>query len=226
MKDIKDIFAENLNYLMDKKRENLTSLSQDLGISFSTVSDWKKGKKMPRSGALQALAEHYNVNISYLTTDRDEIEEEYHNEDVWSYDFYDVGIAAGATESIARDYMEDEDVEQIEISDEVMGRYARNSDIAFTRVNGESMNRVIPHNSLIAIKRIENIWDFENDDIILFSYEDGFSIKRFYNDKENEQLIFSPESTSRGYHDIVVPYDLACELRIIGKVVLYIVHVE
>lgn len=69
MEDIKQIFANNLNQLMKQHGENLTQLSDAIDVAFSTVSSWKRGEKMPRSGALQKLAEHYHVNLTYLTSE-------------------------------------------------------------------------------------------------------------------------------------------------------------
>ena len=60
-KDITEIFSNNLNKLMESRGENLTALSNQLDVSFSTVSDWKHGKKMPRSGSLQKIQQQYNV---------------------------------------------------------------------------------------------------------------------------------------------------------------------
>ena len=73
MKDIKEIIANNLIQLMDQRGENLTQLSDAIDVAFSTVSSWKHGEKMPRSGALQKLAKHYNVNITYLTSEHKDI---------------------------------------------------------------------------------------------------------------------------------------------------------
>lgn len=73
MKDIKTIFSKNLNDLMKQRGENLTQLSDAIDVAFSTVSSWKHGEKMPRSGALQKLATHYNVNITYLTSDHSDV---------------------------------------------------------------------------------------------------------------------------------------------------------
>lgn len=67
MKDVaKEIFSKNLEQLLNKSGKNVSDLSSDLGISYSTVSDWKNGKKMPRGGSLQTLADYFNVNISDL----------------------------------------------------------------------------------------------------------------------------------------------------------------
>ena len=75
MKGINEIFSKNLNDLMRKHGENLSELSDRINVAYSTVSDWQHGKKMPRPGSLQKLADHYGVNISYLTSSHDENEE-------------------------------------------------------------------------------------------------------------------------------------------------------
>ncbi|WP_280513121.1 LexA family transcriptional regulator [Carnobacterium viridans] len=38
-------------------------------MAYSTVNDWKNGKKMARGGNLQKLSDHFGVNISDLTSE-------------------------------------------------------------------------------------------------------------------------------------------------------------
>lgn len=45
MEDIVKIFAANLNRLMEDRGENLTQLSDRIGVAYSTVSDWQHGEK-------------------------------------------------------------------------------------------------------------------------------------------------------------------------------------
>lgn len=59
--NITKIFAKNLNKLMTDRHENLTQLSDRIDVAYSTVSDWQHGRKMPRSGSLQKLANHFGV---------------------------------------------------------------------------------------------------------------------------------------------------------------------
>lgn len=69
-KDIKEIFSENLQRYMTIHNENITKLSDSVDVAYSTVSDWIHGRKMPRSGSLELLAEHYGINISDLTSEK------------------------------------------------------------------------------------------------------------------------------------------------------------
>jgi len=66
--DIKIIFSNNLNKLMNQRKETVTDVSEKTGIAYSTVNDWKNGKKMARGGSLQKLADYFEVNISDLTS--------------------------------------------------------------------------------------------------------------------------------------------------------------
>ena len=62
--DLKKIFSKNLNHLMDLNDKKPADLVNDLGIPFSTVADWIKGIKMPRSGKLMMpdIPESYYLN--------------------------------------------------------------------------------------------------------------------------------------------------------------------
>lgn len=224
----KIVFGDMLDYYRKQKGWTMDELGKQVGKTKSAVSRWISGENSPKMDEVERLTKLFDTDVETLLFGGDVskiVSDNKKKQDVWEYEFYDEGIAAGSIEALAKDYGED-DAELIEIADSVMGKYARCDDIFFTRVNGESMNKIIPHQSLIAVKRVSSIVEFSDDDIVLFSFQNGFSIKRFYNDKEDEQLIFSPESNSRGYHDIVVPYEMANELKILGKVILYIVHVE
>lgn len=68
--DIKIIFSNNLNRLMEQHKENAMELSEKTGIPYSTVNDWKNAKKMARGGNLQKLSDHFDVNTSDLTSEK------------------------------------------------------------------------------------------------------------------------------------------------------------
>lgn len=219
-KDITEIFSNNLNKLMESRGENLTVLSNQLDVSFSTVSDWKHGKKMPRSGSLQKIAEHYNVALSYLTTDHsDNLIISGMNE----YNYFDAGLSAGVLNDV--DPFTANDVETIGLSDVIMGKYAGDKDIFITYINGESMNRIIPDGSLIAVKQYTDFSELCDGDIVVFQEGAGMAVKRFYNDVKNKIITFTPDSTSGEFRPINYLYDSMSDVRIIGKVVVYTVTV-
>lgn len=87
------------------------------------------------------------------------------------------------------------------------------------------MNNVIPNKSMLAVKKIDSVYDLENNDIVVFSNDNEFSVKRFINDKTNERIIFRPDSNDISFTDIVVSYSEAENLVVYGKVIVYVVQV-
>ena len=57
--DLKEIFSNNLQRLRHLKNISMTELAEAIGVSQSTISDWENGKKMPRSGSIQKIADYY-----------------------------------------------------------------------------------------------------------------------------------------------------------------------
>ena len=103
----------------------------------------------------------------------------------------------------------------------VMGKNAGNSHIIIMRVNGESMNKVIPDGAFIAVNTNIDIQDLKSKDIVVFKDQfEGYSVKRFQ--RINHRLVFRPESTNPDFFDITFNEDE--NVNIIGKVVTYIVN--
>ena len=69
-KDNKNIFATNLNALMMKHRKSRKDLSDDLGISYFTITAWAKGTKYPRMDKVEMLANYFGVLKSDLIEDK------------------------------------------------------------------------------------------------------------------------------------------------------------
>ncbi|API89396.1 hypothetical protein BKP56_09080 [Marinilactibacillus sp. 15R] len=60
-------FASNLKYLRNKFNLEQQELAEELGKkSGSTVSDWERGKFVPRIGTLNQLAERFNISVNDL----------------------------------------------------------------------------------------------------------------------------------------------------------------
>ena len=66
-----EIFSKNLKYFMSKDGKNVTDLSNDLHLSYSTVNDWYNGKNYPRPDKINLLANYFNISTSDLTEEQD-----------------------------------------------------------------------------------------------------------------------------------------------------------
>lgn len=112
-----------------------------------------------------------------------------------------------------------EHAEQIKLPKLFLGKYADRKDVFVMKINGDSMNKILPANSLILCVQINSIDELKTRDIVIFSYNNEISVKRF---RETEsEVIFSPESTNENHFDKVISKTTLSELKIIAKVISY-----
>ncbi|EGQ3664541.1 helix-turn-helix transcriptional regulator [Staphylococcus pseudintermedius] len=71
-KSARKVLSENLEQLMKEKNVTQVELSEAIGVSQSTVSNWLKELKYPRITAIQLLADYFNVPKSRITEDKNE----------------------------------------------------------------------------------------------------------------------------------------------------------
>lgn len=216
-------FSSNLKYLREMHKMEQIELALKLGRkSSSSVSEWEKGKYTPKSGVLSDIANIFNVSLSELMqkdlTDNKVVDIIEPSQLSTEYRYFPCSVSAGAPLEIECI----ENCETITIPDELLGKYAGSKEIFFMRVNGESMNRLFPHDSLIAVKEIEHS-ELNNGDIVVYSDSYSYAVKRFYH--IGDKLIFKPESTDPTFVDYIVDVT-AEELRLHGKVVTYIVNLD
>ena len=66
------IFADNLNRIMLEHEKTPANLNADLGIPYSTLSNWTNAVKMPRMGKIALLANYFGCEVSELLQERSE----------------------------------------------------------------------------------------------------------------------------------------------------------
>ena len=62
----KRIFARNLQKYMDENNKSRREMSEILGISYYTFSDWVNAKKFPRIDKIEAIADYFGIEKSDL----------------------------------------------------------------------------------------------------------------------------------------------------------------
>lgn len=65
----REIFVQNLRYLMEARGITQADICRELEVSSATASDWCTGKKYPRIDKMQRLADLLGVRYSTLTTE-------------------------------------------------------------------------------------------------------------------------------------------------------------
>lgn len=78
----KKVFSRNLRKLLSLNDKQAADVVRDLGVPFSTVSNWMNGQKMPRMGNIEMLAKYLNCEKSDLIEDKaDSVPETYYLND-------------------------------------------------------------------------------------------------------------------------------------------------
>lgn len=186
-----------------------------LNMSTSAYGYYEQGKTTPPLAKLKMLSKIYNISISELTGEpQDTLEFIAQSVSVHTYPYIDNYVSAGSPTTISGM----ENLPKIQVPDELTGNYAGSKNLFFLKVNGESMNKIIPNDSVIGIIGYDTIYDLKNGDIVVYATQDGeYAVKYFYRD--GNKLIFRPFSTNPNYYDTI--FDTKDNIKIIGKVVQY-----
>lgn len=226
----KNYIASNLRYLRENKGVEQLQIAELLGKkSTSAVSEWEKGVRVPNVGDLHDLSIYFGITLDDLINidlkdskiiNNNDFETSTYNQ----YKYFPVSISAGALEDV--DGIMDYDL--ISLSDQILGKYAGRKDIIILKINGESMNEVIPDGSFILVDTSKTtVMDLNSKDIVVFTNNgEGYSVKRYINDTENQRFIFKPESTIDTYTPIIIDYEESSSLKVVGRVVKYIVDLD
>lgn len=161
--------------------------------------------------------ENYSNDLSILNSNI----EQYLRNPIPLYDFY----AAAGTFS---EMQSDKDFTLIEGPD----NYSSNNDYFACKILGESMNRVIPNNSICLFKPY--LGGSRNGKILLIEYRDiqdpdfnsAFTIKTYTSEKkimeenwEHTSIILRPNSFDSSYQNIIITDENAPGMRVIGEFV-------
>ena len=72
----KEVLSKNLKKYIVKSGKDRTTIAEDLGFPYSTVTDWVNGKKYPRINNIEKLAVYFNVSKSDLIEDFEDIKKD------------------------------------------------------------------------------------------------------------------------------------------------------
>lgn len=68
--DNKNIFAANLKHYMEINEKSRKDVSDAIGVSYYTFTDWVNGKKYPRMDKVEKLANYFGILKSDLIEER------------------------------------------------------------------------------------------------------------------------------------------------------------
>ena len=78
---IREVFSSNLKRYLELNGKQPVDIVKDLGIPFSTVSNWVNGLKMPRMGKVELLAQYLGIEKSDLLEEKSGADQNYYLND-------------------------------------------------------------------------------------------------------------------------------------------------
>ena len=72
----KEVLAKNLKKYIYKSGKDRSTIAEDFELSYSTLTDWVNGNKYPRINNIEKLAKYFNVSVSDLIEDFEEIKKD------------------------------------------------------------------------------------------------------------------------------------------------------
>ena len=203
----KKIMAKNIQYYMDLYNKTRNDICQDLGIKYTTFTDWIKANTYPRIDKIELMANYFNIEKSDLI-------EEHNKESVQSDRPLPSNIILPSAHTLpimgticAGD--------GVVCEDDYQGTFIVDIDVKADyclRVRGDSMIGANIYDGDIVF--ISKSYDFVQDQIYAIERLDynEASLKRVTQD--GETLILNPCNPE--YHAMVTDYE---EVRIIGRCV-------
>ncbi|BDR59557.1 helix-turn-helix domain-containing protein [Xylocopilactobacillus apicola] len=226
-------FSNQLQTLMKTNGDSVVSLSEKIGVPYSTVSSWVNGKKMPRNSGIKLLEEHYETHLRHpIIVDFPTYNQKSHN-----YVHLDFGFPAldYLIDTIPYDY----ELKKITIPDILLGKYAGDPNIFIGALDDDSMNKVFPKYSSLAYKSFNSVNNLSNNEIVILQeksdskesksisekiYGKSFVVRRFCNNTQKEEFNFIPESKNPSFREFSYSWKDADKIKVVGKVVAYFVN--
>lgn len=209
--DEKKVFAENLNYYMNKSGKNQSDLISDLGLNKSTISTWCNGVKMPRMGTIQTLADYFGIMKSDLIEEKSAKRASDLPYECSEIDFSTLHkIPLLGRVSAGLPLYAEENIEGYTYTD----LNGENEYFAL-RVKGDSMDALGIRDGYIVIVRRQSIVEDGEVAIVMVDHEDA-TMKRFY--RTDSTVTLMPQSTNPAHKPQI--YNLTkTTVEILGKVV-------
>lgn len=226
--NLKSVFSKNLQDLMAKRHENVKELAESIHVADSTISDWKLGKKMARSGGLQKLADHYHVNVTDLLVDTglitDDNKVDASNSSLNTKNttknslfsitnnpgMYQVSIPVLGRIACGDPILSEQNIEEYR---QLLFDHKPFGTLFSLKCKGDSMEPVIPDGSFVTIRQQDTV---ENGEMAAVLIGDEATIKRIK--RVDNTTLLMPEN--KKYDPIVLDKDHP------GKIIGKVVHVD
>lgn len=198
-----------------RKALNLTQseLSERTNVPLMQISRYERNVNEPDFETIKRIADALDVPTTWLLGIKDEILSESNNLYKNPNPRYAplLGTASAGTPENTDDFID----EMLEVPTFI--KHKANY-MFFIKVNGDSMNKLMPNGSVALILKSEHFTKQPvSGDIVVFKVDNEFCIKRFI--ETDTVVIFEPSSYSDEFKPLVYVKGSNIDIEIIGKVI-------
>lgn len=192
------VFADNLQVLMEETGETTYSLGKKLGVSDESISNWKKGKSVPKIDIALKIAELFDVSLDELIGKNLNTERQIYlplvgiiaagpfdilNEDQWDYSrSVQARLLAGRPKK---------ECVLLEVSGDSMSPYLLEGDVLVVHKQSHAVNGniIVAYNPVLngyTVKRYQQ----NGDSVTLTPYNNKYEPIRYNNPSEQQLNLF------------------------------------
>ena len=196
----KEVMAKNINKYMKMNKISRNKMSEALGVSYSTLSDWVNAKTYPRIDKIEMMANYFGVSKSDLVEDKQTVDTvQITTAPVLSK--VSAGMPMYSEENIV-DYIY-LPAHEVKAGKEVFGLV----------VEGDSMNQEFKEGDIVIVEKDSVVENGEIGVVMVNGYNATLKQVKYVQDS----IVLMPKSDNPA-HDPQI-YNKDDEVKIIGKVV-------
>ena len=196
----KEVMAKNINKYMKMNKISRNKMSEALGVSYSTLSDWINGKTYPRIDKIEMMANYFNINKSDLVEDKSTTN---------TLQITTAPVLSKVSAGMPM-YSEENIVDYIYLpAHEVKG----GKEVFGLVVEGDSMNQEFKEGDIVIVEKDSVVENGEIGVVMVNGYNATLKQVKYVQDS----IVLMPKSDNPA-HDPQI-YNKDDEVKIIGKVV-------
>ena len=217
-----ETLSERLKKAMQRIDINQAELVKRTNINKGALSSYLSGRYEPKQKAIYELAKALNVNEAWLmgydvpierTENIIESNLEELNVKIKFDDYFPLHYCTNLSAGSLEELLDNEPNAIVYVP--IKYQLRKNRLHAF-KVNGTSMDNVIPDGSIVIAENVDNALDLKDGTIVVAWVDNGATVKRLYAKEGSVTLM--PDSSDKSHRPIDVNLDTS-PIQIIGRVI-------
>lgn len=204
-------FKHAIKELRLNNRLSKVEMAKKLNVSEGTIRMWENGNNEPRMGAIENIANTFNVNKSYILGINEDISNHQVNTEEIDVDYYGK-VSAGNLEEVS---VEDG---TLKVPKGIF-RGRNPEECIGLEINGDSMNKILSNGSYIIVHDYRQSCDYtlNSNDILVLRVGGQYTVKRVR--RTETKIHLDPDSYSDEFKTNTFDLENVDQIEVIGKVI-------